>query len=74
LVAAVSYLFVGLAWVNRLLDDYLINPAFELGCRRLRDEGGRLARLQDGRVQNSMRALGLAFAVLLLLLTWGCAE
>ena len=33
-----------------------------------------LSRLQDGRVQNYLRVLGLALTVLLLLLTWGCGK
>jgi NADH-quinone oxidoreductase subunit L len=71
-VRAVSYLVVGLAWVNRLMDEYVVNPGFDRGCRGLREGGGWLARLHDGRVQSSLRWMGVALTVLLLLLVWGC--
>jgi NADH-quinone oxidoreductase subunit L len=74
MVTALSVLTVGFGWVNRVLDEYGINPAFDEGCRGLREGGGSLARLQNGQVQHSLRSLGLAFVVLLLLLTWGCAS
>ena len=73
-VTAISLLTVGAGWVNRILDDYGINPAFDEGCRGLRNGGGSLARLQNGQIQHSLRSIGLAFVVLLLLLTWGCAS
>ncbi len=74
LVAAVSYLALGLAWLNRLVDEFGINKGFDGGCEGLRSGGGRLAGLQDGRVHTALRALAMAFAVLVLLLTWGCAS
>jgi NADH-quinone oxidoreductase subunit L len=74
LVAAVGYLAVGLAWLNRLVDEYGLNPGFDQGCHGLKTGGAFSARLQDGRVQSSLRALALAFAVLVLLLTWGCTS
>jgi NADH-quinone oxidoreductase subunit L len=74
LVSAVGYAALGLAWLSRLLDEYGWNPAFDEGCRGLRSGGAFSARLQDGRVQSALRALALGFAVLLLLLTWGCAS
>jgi NADH-quinone oxidoreductase subunit L len=74
LVAAVGYMAVGLGWLNRLIDEYGLNPGFDEGCRGLRFGGVFSARLQDGRVHSALRALALAFALLLLLLTWGCAS
>ena len=73
-VTALSLLTVGAGWLSRVLDEYGINPAFDKGCGGLRQGGGSLARLQNGQVQHSLRSLGLAFVVLLLLLTWGCAS
>jgi NADH-quinone oxidoreductase subunit L len=73
MVRAVSYLVVGLAWCNRLIDEYLVNPGFDRGCDGLRNGGGWLARLHDGRVQTSLRVMGVALTALLLLLVWGCA-
>jgi hypothetical protein len=31
-----------------------------------------MSRLQDGRVQNYLRAIGIALTVLVLVLIWGC--
>jgi NADH-quinone oxidoreductase subunit L len=71
-VRAVSYLVVGLGWLNRLIDEYLVNPGFDRGCQGLRGGGGWLARLHDGRVQSWLRVMGVALTLLLLLLVWGC--
>jgi NADH-quinone oxidoreductase subunit L len=74
LVLAVSYLVVGLSWLNRIIDEYVVNLGFDAACQRLRNGGGFLSRLQDGQVQNYLRVLALALTVLLLLLTWGCGK
>ena len=71
LVTAISYCVLGLSWVNRLIDEYVVNLGFDEACQRLRRGGGFLSRLQDGQVQHYLRVLGLALTVLLLLLTWG---
>ena len=74
LVAAISYCVLGLSWVNRLIDEYVVNLGFDEACQRLRQGGGFLSRLQDGQVQHYLRVLGLALTVLLLLLSWGCGK
>jgi len=71
-VLGITYLVLGLSWLNRVLDEYVVNLGFDQACGRLRRGGGFLSRLQDGQVQNYLRVLGLALTVLLLLLTWGC--
>ena len=73
-VLIVSYSVLGLSWLNRVIDEYLVNPGFDEACRRVRLAGGLVSRLQDGRVQNYLRVLGLALTVLLLLLAWGCGK
>ena len=73
-VVAVSYLVLGLSWLNRVIDEYVVNLGFDQACGRLRGGGGFLSRLQDGQVQNYLRVLGLALTVLLLFLTWGCGK
>jgi NADH-quinone oxidoreductase subunit L len=72
LVAAAVYGVLGVSWLNRLVDEYVVNFGFDRGCDGLRRGGQRLGGLQNGRVQDYLRALGLAFTVLLLLLAWGC--
>ena len=74
LVLIVSYLVLGLSWLNRVIDEYVVNLGFDEVCQRLRRGGGLLSRLQDGQVQNYLSVIGLALTVLLLLLTWGCGK
>jgi NADH-quinone oxidoreductase subunit L len=71
-VQALSLLVVGLAWLNRFLDDYVVNPGFDEGCRRLTKGGALMSRLQGGRVQTYLRFIVVALAVLVMFLLWGC--
>jgi NADH-quinone oxidoreductase subunit L len=72
LVAAATYGVLGVSWVVRLVDDHVVNVGFDRGCERTRGWGAWLSRLQDGQIQNYLRALGLALTVFLLMLLWGC--
>ena len=74
LVHGVAYLAIGLSWIARWADEYGINLGFDAGCDELRRRGAWLAKVQNGQVQSYLGVLGLALAVLLLLLTWGCAR
>jgi NADH-quinone oxidoreductase subunit L len=71
MVELVSYAVVGLSWANRCFDEYVVNLGFDRLCRTLREGGGLLSRLQDGRVQHYLRIMGVALASLVLLLIWG---
>lgn len=71
-VQLLAYAVVGLSWVDRFLDEYVVNLGFDSICRRLTQGGGLLARLQDGRLQHYLRLMGLALVALVLLLIWGC--
>jgi NADH-quinone oxidoreductase subunit L len=70
-VQALSLLVVGVAWLNRLVDEYVVNPGFDEGCRRLSSGGTLMSRLQSGRVQTYLRFVGVALVVLVLFLIWG---
>jgi NADH-quinone oxidoreductase subunit L len=72
LVQAFSLVVVGLSWVSRFLDEKVVNLGFDEGCRRVTQGAGLMSRLQTGRVQNYLRVIGVALAVLVLLLIWGC--
>ena len=72
LVQLVAAVVVGLAWVDRVLDEQGVNRGFDETCRGISEGGGFLSSLQNGRVQSYLRALGLGMAVLVLLLIWGC--
>ncbi len=71
LVALVSWAVLGLAWVNRAFDDFVINLGFDQGCGGVSRGGGLLSRLQDGKVQNYLRFIGGALVALALFLIWG---
>jgi NADH-quinone oxidoreductase subunit L len=72
LVQVVSYGILGLSWLNRFFDEFLINLGFNRVCGELRRGSSSLARLQDGQVHHYLRVLGVALVVLVLLLSWGC--
>jgi NADH-quinone oxidoreductase subunit L len=63
---------VGFSWLNRFIDEYVINFGFDRVSERFRRSGGFLSRGQNGKVQNYLRAMGLGVAVLVLILIWGC--
>ncbi|MBM3880165.1 MAG: NADH-quinone oxidoreductase subunit L [Verrucomicrobia bacterium] len=71
MVLGVGLVAQGLAWLSRWFDEYVVNLGFDAACERLTQGGGWTARLQDGQTQNYLKVLGVALAVLLLLLTWG---
>jgi NADH-quinone oxidoreductase subunit L len=71
-VVLVSRLVLGLSWLNRFFDEHVVNFGFDEGCRGLGEGGKGLSRLQDGRVQDYLRVIGLALTVLVLVLIWGC--
>jgi len=71
LVQLISYLVVGFSWVNRFLDENVVNSGFDEGCRRITEGGGLMSRLQNGQVQSYLKAIGIALAVLILFLIWG---
>ena len=64
-----------IVWVTRGIslicrwggDEFVINGGFDAGCQGVRQSGGLLAKLQDGRVQNYLRVLGLGAAGLLVI-------
>jgi NADH-quinone oxidoreductase subunit L len=70
-VTAISTLAVGLSWISRLLDDYIINLGFDQGCQKVRQAALRFSSAQTGQVQHYLRSLAVALAVLILLLAWG---
>jgi NADH-quinone oxidoreductase subunit L len=72
LIQVLLAVIVGLSWVNRFFDEYVVNRGFDEGCRRVAEGGGLMSRLQNGRVQSYLRLLGIALAVLVLVLLWGC--
>ena len=72
LVQLVSYVVIGVSWVSRFCDEFVVNLGFDESCKRLTVGGRILSRLQSGRVQNYLRVIGIGLAVLALLMIWGC--
>jgi len=73
-VWTVSHLVLGLSWLARSTDTYVVNPGFDEGCDTVTAGGRLLARLQNGYTQNYLRLVGVAFAVLVVLLIWSGAR
>jgi len=72
LVQAAGYVTLGLSWVNRAIDEYVVNLGFDRGCEGVAQGGGWLSRFQAGQVQTYLRVIGVALVVLVLILIWGC--
>ena len=70
-VLLVSYVTLGLAWLYKFMDEYLVNLGFDTGCESLRQSGGGLSKLHAGRVQTYLRVIGVALVALILFLIWG---
>jgi NADH-quinone oxidoreductase subunit L len=71
-VRAVSVVTLAVAWVNRVVDEQVINGGFDAACGGLRGSGRRASRMQTGQVQTYLRILGLGLVVLMLVMAWGC--
>jgi NADH-quinone oxidoreductase subunit L len=72
LVWAFSYAVIGLSWANQFIDNNLVNGGFDQGCKEIAKGAGRMSRLQDGRVHDYLRVIGVSLVVLVLLVFWGC--
>jgi NADH-quinone oxidoreductase subunit L len=70
-VVIVSCLTLGIAWLYRLMDEYLVNLGFDAGCQSIRLGGRGLSRMHTGRVQTYLRIIGVALVGLILFLIWG---
>jgi NADH-quinone oxidoreductase subunit L len=71
-VQLVSLLVTGFSWLSRLLDEYVVNVAFDRSCEGLGRSGRWFSRLQNGRAQRYLKIIGIGAAVLSLILIWGC--
>jgi NADH-quinone oxidoreductase subunit L len=71
-VTLLSYLFLGIAWLNRFFDEYVVNLGFDKGCGSVRWSARFISFFQNGQVQRYLRALGFGVAVLVIMFIWGC--
>jgi NADH-quinone oxidoreductase subunit L len=71
LVYATGLLTTGLAWLARMVDEYVVNLGFDAGCKGLRQGGTGLSGWQSGQTQCYLRVFGVALVVVVLVLAWG---
>jgi NADH:ubiquinone oxidoreductase subunit 5 (subunit L)/multisubunit Na+/H+ antiporter MnhA subunit len=71
-VMAVSYLVLMLSWLNRLIDEFVLNLGFDRSCGGLRLGARLLSLWQNGQVQRYLRVIALALAILAVIFIWGC--
>jgi NADH-quinone oxidoreductase subunit L len=71
-VRAVSYLVIGLSWIDRLIDEFLINLGFNQGSETVRRSARYLSLFQNGQVQRYLRVLAVSISVLAFFFLWGC--
>jgi NADH-quinone oxidoreductase subunit L len=72
LVHLTSYLVMGLSWINRFIDEFVVNLGFDKGCGSVRDGGRLFSLVQNGQAQRYLRLLALSVAILALIFVWGC--
>jgi NADH:ubiquinone oxidoreductase subunit 5 (subunit L)/multisubunit Na+/H+ antiporter MnhA subunit len=70
-VLLVSYVMLGLSWLYRFTDEFVVDLGFDTGCETLREGGDELSSWHSGRVQTYLRVIGVALVVLVLFLIWG---
>jgi len=71
MVTAVTYAVLALSWMNRLLDEFVVDLGFDRGCAGVRFSARLLSLWQNGQVQRSLRLLGLALVLGVALFFWG---
>lgn len=70
-VMLVSAVTVGLSWLYRATDEFVVNLGFDAGCKGIKQGGDGLSKLHTGRVQTYLRVIGVALVVLIIFLVWG---
>jgi NADH-quinone oxidoreductase subunit L len=69
-VQTISFVVTTFASIDSFADAHIVNGAFDESCRSVSRSGRLLARLQSGRVQLYLRAIGAACFVFVLILLW----
>ncbi len=70
IIQLVESIAIGLSWLARVIDEFVVNPGFDQGCRGITRGGRLLSFLQNGQVQRYLRVLGVAAVLLGLVLLW----
>jgi NADH-quinone oxidoreductase subunit L len=72
IVELFSLLALGLAWVNRSFEQWVVNGVFDEGCKSVRGSARLLSLIQNGHIHRYLRVLAITLTALLLFLAWGC--
>jgi NADH-quinone oxidoreductase subunit L len=70
-VHLVSWMVLAFGWVDASVDSYVVNGGFDESCRGVSESGRLLSQLQNGQVHHYLRVIGIALAVLVVILLWG---
>jgi NADH-quinone oxidoreductase subunit L len=70
-VQTVSYIVLGVAWLDNYFDTAVVNSGFDEGCDGISRGGQVLSLLQGGQVQSYMAVIGCALIALVIFLLWG---
>ncbi len=73
-VMAVLYLVLGLSWLNRFFDEFVVNQVFDQSCDGVRFGARLLSLWQNGQVQRYLRIIALGLTVFALIFIWGCGR
>jgi NADH-quinone oxidoreductase subunit L len=68
-IASMSVL--ALSWLNRSIDELLINGGFDQGCKEVRRTAGGVSQWQGGQIQKYLWVLALSAAVIVIAIAWG---
>lgn len=72
IVATLACAMIGIAWLNRFFDEYVVNLGFDKSCGSVRWSARLLSFFQNGQVQRYLRVIALAVAIFAIIFIWGC--
>jgi NADH-quinone oxidoreductase subunit L len=64
-----GFVAVGLGWVSRVFDNFVIDFGFDETCRSLQTGAKQARQFQHGRVQGYIQSIAISMAVLVIILT-----
>ena len=69
-IHAVSLVTLGISWMSRLIDEFVVNAGFDQSCNGVTFGARMLSLWQNGQVQRYLRVVALALVGFVLLLIW----
>jgi len=70
-VRIASLALLALSWMNRGIDEILINGGFDQGCKEVRQTAAGVSQWQGGQAQKYLWVMALSAAVLVIAIAWG---